>query len=227
MRSLQPRERLVVWGTVLLLIVLGFYFVIFVPNKSASDRLAVQIDEQQSQLTKLRVAAARKADLERQVGDLQQSLRDIEAKLPSAREIPSLILRLNDLVESVGGHLTLIKPGPTEIPKQTQAGQPAQAAGAPAGGSPARPAGRPSFTAAQLYREFTVEIDVEGQYDSLETFIRGLETFPRFLSISQFHVETIAPKRGDNPRKPKLALSLTTTMYVIPQSEEQQGGNPQ
>jgi len=227
MRPLQPRERFILWGTGLLVILLVFYFGVYVPNKSASDRLTAQIDQQQSQLTRLRVAAARKADLERQVTDLQQSLQDIETKLPSDREIPSLILQLNALVESVGGHLTLIKPGPTEIPKPEPGAQPGQAGGTPAGGSPARGPGPQPITAAQLYKEFTVEIDVEGQYDALETFIHGLETFPRFLSISQFRVDAQSTKHGENPYKPKLGLSLTTTMYVIPQTQEQQGGSPQ
>src|SRR5207245_8223074 len=113
--------------------------------------------------------AARKDELERQLADLQVQVREIEAKLPSSREIPLLLVQLERLAGQAGVDLTLIKPS------QPTAGQ------APKPGTP--PSGAAAAQAAGLL-SFGLDLNAEGSFHMAETLLRGLAAFPRVIEMT-------------------------------------------
>src|SRR5438445_3591995 len=125
MKPLSPRDRLVVWGFAVVALLVLFYLYVYTPKTREISVVSQQLKAANADLARLQAQAARKEELDRRVQQIQHDLQDIEAKLPSAREIPVLLVRLESLASQVSANLTLIKPGPLQNPQQP-VGQPPQ-----------------------------------------------------------------------------------------------------
>src|ERR1700730_14755530 len=133
MRPLMPREKVIVWALVVLVVAIGFYYIVSSPKMKEITAVSQQLKSKQTELTRLQAEAARKDQLEHRLRDLQHQVAETEAKLPSAREIPTLLVQLEALASQVGVNLTLIRPGPPQGQAQGPSGQP------PRPGGPAPP----------------------------------------------------------------------------------------
>ena len=129
MKPLSPRDRLVVWGFAVVALLVLFYLYVYTPKTREISVVSQQLKAANADLARLQAQAARKEELDRRVQQIQHDLQDIEAKLPSAREIPVLLVRLESLASQVSANLTLIK-----------AAAESAAAGGPA--APTQPSGR-------------------------------------------------------------------------------------
>ncbi len=222
MRPLLPRERLLLAAVVMIAAVVGFVLLVYRPRTAEADRLMRQLRSQQHEVMRVRAEAQRKSGLEGQVAHLRVSIRNLEGKLPSAREIPSLLLQLDDLAAKLGVDLRKIRPG--ELRAAT-APQPAPAASSPLPVGEARPAARPlagkptAAPAVQPYERFTLEMAVQGDFDALLAFMRGIEDFPRFLAISDVQLTLPPSMKAEDPASPRLTLAVTASAYVVPGSE--------
>ncbi|TMI80057.1 MAG: hypothetical protein E6H04_09310 [Bacillati bacterium ANGP1] len=204
MKQLQGRERAILWVLILLVAVGGFYNFVYSPKTKEIAALTKQLKPKQDELKRVQAQAARKDELERQLADLQVQVREIEAKLPSSREIPLLLVQLERLAGQVGVDLTLIKPS-----------QPAQATQAPKPGTAA--AGAAAAQAAGL-QSFGLELNAEGSFDMVENFLRGIETFPRFIAMNGMGMTPLPPRPGESPLRPRLSVRVAANAYFVPGS---------
>ncbi len=207
MRSLKPRERAMLWGLILALMVGAFYVLVYGPRAQTNANLAARLTAARADLSNLQAQAARKGALEQQVKEMQTEIQTFEAKLPTSKEVPSLLVQLDALAHQSGVDLTLIKPS---------ALKPAAAAQS---GAATPQVGQPGPSPLADYQEFTVEIQVQGTFPTVLAFAHGLEAFPRFLAISDIKL-TPAPAKGQPAvsAQPVLALDVTSTAYVVPGS---------
>jgi Tfp pilus assembly protein PilO len=206
MRPLLPREKVIVWVLVVLVVAVGFYYIVYSPKMNEIAAVSQQLKSKQSELTRLQAEAAKKDQLERRLQDLQHQVAETEAKLPSAKEIPTLLVQLEGLASQVGANLTLIRPGP------------AQGQGQGANGQPPRP-GAPTPPPPGLgLQQFNLELNAEGTFDTVESFVRGIENFPRFIAMSDLKITPLPPKIGENSERPRLAIGVTATTYFVPES---------
>lgn len=207
MRPLLPREKVIVALLSVLAVVAVFYFYIYTPKLKEINAVSQQLRTQQAELRRLQAEAARKDELERRVQEVGSSVQASEAKLPSAREIPVLLVQLENLSSQVGANLILFKPGPLQGPPQQGAGQPPR---------PPAPGGRPAVPGGPNFQTFNLEINAEGTFDQIENFVHGIEMFPRFISMTDLRVSP-SGKAGENPERPRLSLGLQATTYVVPE----------
>jgi Tfp pilus assembly protein PilO len=206
MRPLQPREKVIVWFLAALVLVIGFYYFSYAPKMKDIETVSRELKTKQDELTQLRAQAARREQLQKRLQDLQQQLQETEAKLPPSREIPALLVQLEGLASQAKTTLTLIRPGPP------------QAQGGPQQQRPNPNANPGQALAPSLgLQQFSVEMNVEGTFDSLESFLRGIENFPRYIAMSDMKITPLPGKPGENPERPRLALGLTTTTYYVPE----------
>ncbi len=192
------RERLLLSVLVTLAILAAFYFLAYTPLAARRAQLSAVLQQRQGRLAEMQQVAAQRQALEQEYAARQQRIQAIEAKLPPAREIPTLLRQMQAVAAESQVTLTLLRPGPLEAP---QAGQQPGAA-APAG----QPAGQ---QAAPPYRQFRLELGFEGSYDRVVTFLRRLENFPRFIAMTQF---TLAVQE-----LPTLRLAVTSNTFVLPE----------
>lgn len=202
MRQLQPRERMIAWGLAMLLSLGAFYNFVYTPKTKEIANLARQLKPKQEELKRVQAQAARKDQLERDLAELQVQVREIEAKLPTSREIPVLLVQLEKLATEAGVNLTLIRPGQ----------QPAASQAAPKPGTAAAGA------ASAGLQSFALELNAEGTFDMVENFLRGIETFPRFIAMSTMGMSPLAPRPGESPLRPKLAIRVSANAYFVPGS---------
>lgn len=205
MRPLLPREKLILWFVGALAIGVGFYYLVYAPKTAEINAVSKQLKQANDELTRLQAQAARRDEVERRLKEVQQQVRETESKLPTSREIPTLLVQLEGLAGQTGANLTLIRPGPVSG---------GQGQGAPQPGKPAGPAAPPPGLGLQ---QFSLELTAEGSYDVVESFVRGIENFPRFIAMSDLKITPQPPRVGEAGR-PRLSIGLTATTYFIPES---------
>ncbi|HET8998374.1 MAG TPA: type 4a pilus biogenesis protein PilO [bacterium] len=206
MRPLVPREKLLLLIVALLVVGVGFYYLIYSPKMKEINVVSLQLKTKQAELTRLQAEAAKKDQLERRLQDLQHQVAETEAKLPSSKEIPTLLVQLEGLAAQVGANLTLIRPGPTQGQAQGQSGQPP----------------RPGVTASPApglgLQQFNLELNAEGTFDKVQSFVRGIENFPRYIAMSDLKITPLPPKQGESAERPRLAIGLSAVTYFVPES---------
>lgn len=204
MRPLVPREKLLLSIVALLVVAVGFYYLIYSPKMKEITAVSQQLKTKQAELTRLQAEAAKKDQLERRLQELQRQVAETEAKLPSSREIPTLLVQLEGLAAQVGANLTLIRPGPPQGQAQ--------------GGQPPRPGAAPSPAPGLGLQQFNLELNAEGTFDKVQSFVRGIENFPRFIAMSDLKITPLPAKQGESPERPKLAIGLSAVTYFVPET---------
>ncbi|MDQ7849222.1 MAG: type 4a pilus biogenesis protein PilO [Armatimonadota bacterium] len=197
------RERLLLSVLVTIAIIAVFYFLAYTPLMARRAQLSATLQQRQARLAEMQQVAAQRQALEQEYAARQQRIAAIEAKLPPAREIPTLLRQMQAVATESEVTLTLLRPGPLEAP---QAGQ--QAGAAPPAGQAAgqQAAGQQP---APPYRQFRLELGFEGSFDRVLAFLRRLENFPRFIAMTQF---TLAVQE-----LPTLRLAVTSNTFVLPE----------
>ncbi|GEM_PF-101801 len=76
---------------VLLAVPVASYFMVFQPQNSGIERAKQEISLKQQTLEKLREATARTADLQRANEQIQQSIASVSERLPSGKELDSVL----------------------------------------------------------------------------------------------------------------------------------------
>lgn len=218
------------WGMGLLVLIVVFYMFVYVPRGRVNGDLATRLVAARADLTQLQAQAGRKDALEQQIADMQSSIQAFQSKLPSAKEIPTLLLQLDALAHQSGVDLRSIRPSALKpavapvAPQPGAAGAPVPsitgevgATAAPAGAAQRPPAGQSAPSPLAGYQQFSVDIAAEGDFASLVKFAKGIEAFPRFLAISDLRLTPAQPHKGQAPSStPILSMQISTTAYVAP-----------
>jgi Tfp pilus assembly protein PilO len=195
------RERILLSIIITVAIAAGFWFFFRAPLTAEQKTLQAALEQKKARLAEMQAIADQREALEREYAARQERIPAIEAKLPAAREIPTLLRQMQAVAQESGVKLTLLRPGPLETPATAPAGP----AAPPAAGQP--PAGQPAAQPPP-YRLFRLELAFEGTYDTVLAFLRRLENFPRFIAVTQF---TLTPLE-----LPRLRLSVTSNTFVLP-----------
>ncbi|MGQ0568523.1 MAG: type 4a pilus biogenesis protein PilO [Armatimonadota bacterium] len=201
MRSLSPRERLMLAVVISTALATVFYLFVWAPQTARRAELTARLEARQEEVKRLRQLVETREEKEREFARLSERIRLVEVKLPPEREIPRMIRQLQDVAASLGIKLTLLRPGPTQAGPAAVSSTPGQAAVAPAPGAPPA-APRPRY---QLFR---IDLAFEGTYSDLISYLGRLEDFPRFIVLTQV---SITP--GELPR---LKVTLASNTFVLP-----------
>lgn len=93
-------------GASIALVVVGLpvaaYFLVFRPMNAEVKHLKDEIGHRESLLAKLKEETARNADLERANLEIAESIRQIEARLPTNKEIDAIVRQVSDVAVESG-----------------------------------------------------------------------------------------------------------------------------
>jgi type IV pilus assembly protein PilO len=93
-------------GALIVLIVIGMpvasYFLVFKPQNAAIKAARQEVEHKATLLSKLKEETARNADLAKTNEELQKTVKSIEARLPSGKEIDGLVRQVSDLAVAAG-----------------------------------------------------------------------------------------------------------------------------
>ena len=94
---------------VLIAVPISSYFLVFKPQNSEIDRAKKEIEHKQGMLEKLRQATSRSEDLARSNQQIRESIESIEARLPTTKEMDSILRQLAALADANGLKVPVIK----------------------------------------------------------------------------------------------------------------------
>lgn len=204
--TLRPREIALLFVAGILLVVFLFYSSFYRPRTEEARRLAEELERASSERRRLEELVAQRSQVEEEFRRASTRLAELEAKLPSAREIPTLLVQLEESVRQSRARITLVRPGPL---------QPGGTPATPQPGATPRPG--PTPAPEIQYQTFTVELGAEGPYEALVDFLQRLQNFPRLLVLSDVRMAPAAAPVGQAPGQ-LLQLSVRATTYVLPES---------
>ncbi len=210
---MNPRERTMLIGAIVLLGAIVFYYLIYTPQNAEYATLVQQRDAAQAQLVHDQQILARAAQVQQEYDRLSSFIRTVQSKLPGSKEIPSLLTAMEQLTRAVGVEFSSIRPSP---PKPYAAGTSA-ANGTPAGGQPSGAGGGTAGGAAKppalQVEQMDVGLSVAGTFGQLVQYLQRLQDFPRLITVSSVNV---SPQSVPGQASPKLSVTLQAATYILP-----------
>lgn len=203
---MNRREQILLIAAVILLSLAGYYFLALQPQWAANEQLSQDLDTAKKELERLQGIAAQREPLEKEFTQLQGFILSVEGKLPTMKDIPTLLVQLERLTKNLRISLQTFRPAALEA---VGASAPAPAAG---GGNAQAPA--PTGGAAQApkpapqYFRLPIRMSITASYSQTLQLMSQLRDFPRLIRVK---------KIGVNPKSlPELNLDLDVDTYVLP-----------
>jgi Tfp pilus assembly protein PilO len=203
---MSRREQYLIIIGLALIVALGFYYLVYTPRTAEYRELVAERDSRQARLDQMQRVAAQAEQLEKRYSDLQTFIATIEAKLPTEKEVPALLVQLERLTTRLRVNLQALRPGALEAVAAAQS-QPAPAQ--PAGGNEtaAQPAA-PAPQAKPEYYRFPINMQFTASYNEFVSLMGALRDFPRLIAVTRVSM---------NPVKlPVLNVQSDTETYVLP-----------
>jgi Tfp pilus assembly protein PilO len=186
-----------------ILVVVGFYYLAYRPRTEELRRLEGQLQQLTAERQRLEALVASRPEVERRLQEAEARIAELETKLPSRREIPVLLVQLEDAVRQSRAKLTVVRPGPLQAPTPAQ---------------PPRAGQQQAQPEQPQYQSFTVELGAEGDYVAVVDFLQRLQDFPRLMVLSDFRMTPV--QQEGRPPGSGLALSVRATTFVLPEAGE-------
>lgn len=156
--SRTQRILLIVLGLLLVLVI--YNYLVFAPAQAEYQSLTRQREERLAERDRLRSIAARREALEAEYTQLQTTLPALEAKLPRQKDVPVLLVQLEQLANSLRVDLQNITVGAIQR-GQTQGGQQTGEVGT-----------------------VPLGLSVSATYQQLINLLAQLQDFPRLVAVN-------------------------------------------
>ena len=96
------REQTLLTLAVVLALLVLFYVYGYQPKQRAYQELAGRLVAKQEQIARMRISIAQASRLEREYKELQGFIARMEARLPTGKDIPALLVALEELTRRTG-----------------------------------------------------------------------------------------------------------------------------
>jgi type IV pilus assembly protein PilO len=172
----------------LVLILVGFYFLLLGPLLGRLDEQAAARDERQATLAELQAEVARLEEVRRNSPELQRQLLELNKRIPDQPEVETLIVQIEGIAETAGVTQTEVVRGDPEPPE-----------------------GGGAFTVQPITMSF------EGTYEELLEFLLLADDLVRLMAVNGVAYEvaeegtTAAPDVEQN-----LAVEIEAEVYFQP-----------
>lgn len=201
---MSRREQILIVVGLALVVVLGFYYLVYTPRAAEYTELSAERDARQARLDQMQRAAAQAEQLERRYSELQTFIATIEAKLPTEKEVPALLVQLERLTTRLNVDLRALRPGALEAVAAAQA----QTAPAAQPGTESGTAAQPTPQGKPEYFRFPIGIQFTATYNEFVSLMGALRDFPRLIAVTRV---------GMTPGTlPELNVQADTETYVLP-----------
>ncbi len=216
---MNARERLLLIAAIILLGGVCFKFVIYDHQQAAHASLVEARDAAAAELARNQRILARADKVHAEYDRLTTFIATVEAKLPTSKEIPSLLTAMEQFTHRLGIGLESFQPG--SLQPVTSTGAPANPSSGAAGQAGTAGGGASSGEApgkAVPYSRMQVSLTLTGTFAQVVEYLRELRGFPRLIVV-----ESIALSPQTLPR---LSASLTTEIYTLSPTPGASSGTP-
>ncbi len=113
--GLPLAQKALLYVATLLVLVVGFYFLLYQDQTTAIQKLKGGIVDQEKKLASLKAAAVRVDALQKELVQSEQKFTELLALLPDQKEIPGLLESVSRLGSKVGLDNVLFQPQPEQL----------------------------------------------------------------------------------------------------------------
>jgi len=154
------RNVLLLGLLVIVLVVVGYYFLLLGPLLGRLDQSAEARDAKEAQLANLRQEVAQLEAVQRNAPETERQLLELSKRIPTQPEIPTLVVQIEDVADAAGVTQLSIQPGTPGPP--------------PGGGD---------------YSVVPVTMSFEGTYEQLQLFLENTRNLARLMTINKLTYE--------------------------------------
>ena len=151
----RDRNILILGLLVILLLVVGYYFLLLGPLLKNLDERAQERSDKEAQLANLQQDVARLEQVRRNAPELERQLLEYSKRIPEEPEIPTIVVQIEEIARASGVTQLSIVPG-----------------------SPGSPPGGGNYSVLPITMTF------EGTYEELQEFTRRVDNLVRLVTIN-------------------------------------------
>ncbi len=188
--SRRDRNILLLGLLVILLLVVGYYFLFLRPLLNNLDERAQERSDKQAQLASLQNQVAELEAVRRNAPETERQLLELSKRIPTQPEIPSLVVQIEEIAGASGVTQLSIEPAGVESP--------------PGGGD---------FSVVPVTMRF------QGTYEQMQDFLLRTRNLARLMTVRSVTYCRVGAAGGDAAACPTEATGTgeTTTIVEIEQ----------
>lgn len=162
--SRNDRNILIIGVLAIVLVVVGFYFLLLGPLMSTLDEKAQERDDKEAQLASLQQEVAELEAARENAPEIERQLLELSKRIPEQPEVPTLVVQIEEIAEASGVTQVSIVPG--------------DPGPAPGGGA---------------FSVLPVTMSFEGTYEELQNFLFRTRNLARLVTVNQVSYCRIEP----------------------------------
>lgn len=162
--SRNDRNILILGVLVILLLIVGYYFLLLSPLMSTLDERAQERDAKEAQLASLQQQVAELEAARDNAPEIERQLLELSKRIPEQPEVPTLVVQIEEIADASGVTQVFIQPG-----------------------SPGPPTGGGEFSVLPVTMSF------EGTYEELQDFLFRARNLTRLLTVNEVSYCQISP----------------------------------
>jgi type IV pilus assembly protein PilO len=188
--SRSDRNILIVGLLIIVLVVVGYYFLFLSPLLDSLDARVQERSAKQAQLSSLQQEVAQLEAIRRNAPDSERQLLELAKRVPTQPEIPTLVLQIEDVADASGVTQLSIEPGTPGPP--------------PGGGD---------------YSVVPITMSFEGTYEQLQDFLLRTRNLARLVTVKKVTYCRVVPLGAGETTCP-IDVPATGETTTLPEIEQ-------
>ncbi len=186
--SRNDRNVLILGSLVIVLLIVGFYFLLLSPLLSRLDEADQQREDKEAQLAQLEQEVAELEEVRRNSPEIERQLLELSKRIPTQPEIPTLTVQIEEIARDSGVTQVSLIPG-----------------------TPAPPPGGGDFTVQPITMSF------EGTYEELQEFLALTRNLARLVTVNDITYEALEEGTTTQPEiEQLLQVEIEAEVYFQP-----------
>lgn len=197
----RDRNILILGILVLLLLAVGYYFLLFSPLRQQYLSAYDERTQKEQQRAQLEQSVAELENIRRNAPQIERNILEYSKRLPEQDEIPTLLIQIEQIAEGAGATQLVITPG--------------EAGGAAAGGATAAAAAPPDGDFSRI----PLTMSFEGTYLEMQDFLFRLKNLSRLVTVTETTWEELEEEGGSTTvagTEELLTVEIQAETYVQP-----------
>jgi type IV pilus assembly protein PilO len=153
--SRNDRNILILGILGIVIVVIGFYFLLLSPLLQSLNEQAQAREDKQAQLEQVQQEVNELEEVRRNSPEIERQLLELSKRVPTQPQIPTLVVQVQEIADASGVTQLVVEPGD---------------AGAPAGGGD--------------YRVVPVTMQFNGTYDEMQDFLLRTRNLTRLVTVT-------------------------------------------
>ncbi len=184
----NDRNLLIPGSLAIVLLVVGFYFLLLGPLLSRLDEADHQREQREAQLAQLQQEVADLEEVRRNSPQIERQLLELSKRIPTQPEIPTLTVQIEEITRDSGVTQISLIPG-----------------------TPAPPPGGGDYSVQPITMSF------EGTYQELQEFLRLTRNLARLITVNNITYEVFEEDTTAQPEIEKmLRVKIEAEVYFQP-----------